>query len=271
MEISRIAFEQLQNTRDLGQFTMMDGRRIRPRHLLRSGNLHALSLEDRAILQNDYQLKTVIDFRTETEREHEPDTKISGVTYHWVPILDEATMGITHEESGKSGMEQLISLLMNEGFDAKQYMIATYRQLVNNSYSRGHYRRFFDILLTAPTDGAVLWHCSAGKDRVGIATYLLLCALGISPETAAEDYLATNTFYSDTLNAVIAQLTEQTGNRDIIPGIDALFSVKSDYLDAVIHEIQTKFGGMDAFLEHEMGLDEQKRAALCSLYLRENR
>ena len=156
MEISRIAFEQLQNTRDLGQFTMMDGRRIRPRHLLRSGNLHALSLEDRAILQNDYQLKTVIDFRTETEREHEPDTKISGVTYHWVPILDEATMGITHEESGKSGMEQLISLLMNEGFDAKQYMIATYRQLVNNSYSRGHYRRFFDILLTAPTDGAVL-------------------------------------------------------------------------------------------------------------------
>ena len=68
MEISRIAFEQLQNTRDLGQFTMMDGRRIRPRHLLRSGNLHALSLEDRAILQNDYQLKTVIDFRTETER-----------------------------------------------------------------------------------------------------------------------------------------------------------------------------------------------------------
>ena len=110
-----------------------------------------------------------------------------------------------------------------------------------------------------------------GKDRVGIATYLLLCALGISPETAAEDYLATNTFYSDTLNAVIAQLTEQTGNRDIIPGIDALFSVKSDYLDAVIYEIQTKFGGMDAFLEHEMGLDEQKRAALCSLYLRENR
>ena len=168
MDISRITFEQLKNTRDLGQFTAMDGRRIRPRHLLRSGNLHALSLEDRAILQNDYQIKTVIDFRTETEREHEPDTKISGVTYHWIPILDEATMGITHEESGKSGMEQLISLLMNEGFDAKQYMIATYRQLVNNSYSRGHYRRFFDILLTAPTDGAVLWHCSAGKDRVGI-------------------------------------------------------------------------------------------------------
>lgn len=267
MEISRIAFEQLKNTRDLGQFTAMDGKRIRPRHLLRSGNLHALSLEDRAILQNDYQLKTVIDFRTETERSHEPDTKMSGVTYHWVPILNEATMGITHEESEKSGTEQLVALLMNENFNAKQYMIATYRQLVKNSYSRSQYRSFFDILLSAPTDGAILWHCSAGKDRVGIATYLLLCALGVSPEAAAEDYLATNRFYSNTLNTMISQLTEQTGSKDIIPKIDALFSVSNGYLEAVLDEIQTNFGGLEAFLEHEMGLDAEKRALLCRLYL----
>lgn len=268
MEISRIAFEQLINTRDLGQFTTTDGKKIRPRHLLRSGNLHALSLEDRAILQNDYQLKTVIDFRTETEREHEPDTKMNGVTYHWIPILDEATMGITREEEGSArGLEQLKAQLLDKSFDAKQYMIETYRQLVRSSYSRGQYRRFFDTLLSAPTDGAILWHCSAGKDRVGIATYLLLCALGVSPETASEDYLATNTFYSDALNAMIAHLTEQTGSKDIIPKIDALFSVSGEYLEAVLREIETKFGGMDAFLEREMGLDAEKREALCRTFL----
>ncbi|MDO5548018.1 MAG: tyrosine-protein phosphatase [Eubacteriales bacterium] len=269
MEISRIAFEQLKNTRDLGQFTTIDGRTICPRRLLRSGNLHNLSLEDRAILQNDYQLKTVIDFRTETERHSEPDTKIGNVIYHWIPILDEATMGITGDGAKeKDGLQQLRAVLMDQQFDAKQYMIHTYRQLILSSYSRNQYRKFFQLLLTAPTDGAILWHCSAGKDRVGIATFLLLCALGVAEEIAAEDYLATNTFYADSLNQMIAQMVEMTGSKDIIPKIDAMFSVSPDYLNAVRQEIQTKFGGLDAFLEHEIGLDMASRTALQDLFLK---
>lgn len=268
MEISRIPFEQLKNTRDLGQFTTMDGHSIRLRHLLRSGSLYNLSLEDRAILQNDYQLKTVIDFRTETERNSEPDPKIGNVDYHWIPILDEATMGITRENAGgKDGLQQLAALLMDNRFNAKQYMIDTYRQLVLSSYSRSQYRKFFQILLTAPTDGAILWHCSAGKDRAGIATFLLLCALGVSEDIAAEDYLATNTFYADSLNQIIAKMVEQLGSKDIIPKIDAMFSVSADYLSAVRNEIQAKFGGLEPFLEHEMGLDAANRTALQDLFL----
>ena len=268
MEISRIAFEQLKNTRDLGQFSTTDGQHIRPRHLLRSGNLHNLSLEDRAILQNDYHLKTVIDFRTETERSGEADTKISGVTYHWVPILDEATMGITRpDECGKDGLEQLAALLLNKQFDAKQYMIDTYRQLVLSSYSRSQYRKFFQILLDAPTDGAILWHCSAGKDRAGIGTFLLLCVLGVSEDIAADDYLATNTFQADLLNKMVTLMVEKTGSKDIIPKLDAMFSVSPDYLDAVRDEIRTKFGGLEVFLVQEMGLDADKQAALKEKYL----
>jgi protein-tyrosine phosphatase len=267
MEISRIAFEQLKNTRDLGQFTTADGRAIRPRHLLRSGNLHNLSLEDRAILQNDYQLKTVIDFRTDTERKDAPDTKINHVTYHWIPILDEATMGITREDNGKNGLQQLLNLVLDANFDAKQYMMHTYRQLILGSYSRSQYRKFFHLLLTAPTDGAILWHCSAGKDRVGIATFLLLCALGVSEDIAADDYLATNTFCAESLNQMITMMVKKTGSKDIIPKIDAMFSVSSDYLDVVRKEIQVKFGGIDAFLEREMGLDEANRIALQERFL----
>lgn len=268
MEISRIAFEKLQNTRDLGQFITVDGQRIRPRRLLRSGNLHDLSLEDRAILQNDYQLRVVIDFRTETERSSEPDTKIGSVEYLWIPILDESTLGITREsETQQSGQDQLISLLKNAKFDAKAYMTDIYRQLVRNESSRSQYRRFFDTLLSAPEDGAVLWHCSAGKDRVGIATVLLLSALGVAQDVVTEDYLATNSFYQETLFQIIAQLTQKAGTKDIIPQIDAFFSVAPEYLDAVREEIDVHFGGMDAFLDQEMGLNQANRTQLREQFL----
>lgn len=268
MEISRISFEKLNNTRDLGQFTTEDGRRIRPRRLLRSGNLHSLSLEDRAILQNDYQLKIVVDFRTETEKDAEPDTKIGKVQYEWLPILDEATMGISREqESSKDGLKMLADFLMRPGFDAKEYMKNTYKQLVLSDFSRKQYRRFFDILMDAPEDGAVLWHCSAGKDRVGIGTALLLTALGVPREDIIDDYLATNTFYSDTLNRMIGVMTEKAGTKDIIPKVDAFFSVSPVYIEAVFDIIQDDFGGIDAFLENEMGLTQERRTALKEKYL----
>ena len=53
-----------------------------------------------------------------------------------------------------------------------------YRSLVTHDYSIAHYRQFFAHLL-AQTDGALLYHCSAGKDRVGVGTMLLLTALGV--------------------------------------------------------------------------------------------
>ncbi len=268
MEISRISFEKLQNTRDLGQFTTQDGRKIRPRRLLRSGSLNRLSLEDRAILQNDYQLKLVLDFRTATEKGGEPDTKIHGVTYEWLPILDEETIGISREtEESADGLQMLADFLMRPGFNAKEYMTNTYLALVKSSFSRRQYRKFFDILLDAPEDGAVLWHCSAGKDRVGIGTALLLSALGVAREDIIDDYLATNTFYADTLNQMIAVLTEKAGTKEIIPSIDAFFSVQPQYIECVFDCIDREFSGIDAFLEQEMGLDEQRRTALQDKYL----
>ncbi len=268
MDISRIAFEKLQNTRDLGQFTTKEGQKIKPRRLLRSGCLNDLNLEDRAILQNDYQLRTVVDFRTQAEKDGEPDTKIAHVEYHWIPILDEAMAGISHEEfSNTDGMTQLAAFLMRDHFDAKAYMTDIYRQLVSNPFCRKQYGKFFDVLLQTPDDGAILWHCSAGKDRAGIASVLVLSALGVDENTIAEDYLATNTFYTETMNKIIAILTEKAGTKDIIPQIYAFFSVAPEYLDAVLTTIRTEFHGMDAFLEQEIGVTAEKRAALKHKFL----
>lgn len=70
---TRIPLESLPNTRDLGGIRTADGRSIRLRRLLRSGALAGISDADREKLLKEYNLKTVIDFRTDTEREEKPD------------------------------------------------------------------------------------------------------------------------------------------------------------------------------------------------------
>lgn len=268
MEITRIAFDQLNNTRDLGQFSSADGRRIRPRTLLRSGNLHDLCLEDRAILKNDYCLKTIIDLRTPSEQKTEPDTVISGVNYISIPILDDQTLGITlHDTKDVGEINEMIHFLKQPSFDAEAYMTKTYRQLINNPVCRAGYRQFFSVLLDAPSDGAILWHCTAGKDRVGIATMFLLYILGVPFDTIVEDYLATNSFGVDSLNRLITAVTAYSGTKGIIPNLDALFRVSEKYIDAVLAEISNQYESIDAFLDIELGLTEERRTALQDKFL----
>ena len=97
-EIQRIELEGLVNTRDLGGFETVDGRKIRPGRLIRSGELYDATSEDIKKLTQQYHLKTIVDFRTETERAGRPDPDIEGVRYIFNPILNEETMGITREK-----------------------------------------------------------------------------------------------------------------------------------------------------------------------------
>lgn len=56
--------------------------------------------------------------------------------------------------------------------------------------------KIFDILL-ANQDGSVLWHCTAGKDRAGFGTALVLSALGVDKNTVIDDYMLSNKYRAD--------------------------------------------------------------------------
>lgn len=81
--------------------------------------------------------------------------------------------------------------MMRSGtFQAEAYMAGLYRAMMQSESALAAYRDFFDLLLAGPQ--TLLWHCSAGKDRAGIAAALVLCALGVSRQEIMEDYLLTN-------------------------------------------------------------------------------
>ena len=253
------------NTRDLGGMEAAGGKTIKPRRLFRSGALGGCTQEDLKALKA-YGLRTIIDFRTATEREEQPDPDIAGVESVCLPIMDEDTMGITRERQGQDSVERMLRDLRLKGMSGQDYMAEIYGHMAVAPYSRRQYGRFLDLALSQE-EGAVLWHCSAGKDRVGVGTAILQSALGTPWEAILEDYLATNDFTREFTAGALDALSKKSADPVLSQIVSALFSVEERYLQAVFDTIREEFGSMDAYLEKGLGLTPEKKARLRALYL----
>lgn len=257
---ARIPLQNLPNTRDLGALKTVDGRFILPHKLIRSGELYHMSKTDVRTLREEYHVTTVIDFRTDAERTHKPDTEMGGVCYIDNPILEEATVGITREKG-------MMELLMGFDGDAGAYMEQLYNSLVLDSFSMNQYAKFFQYLLDQE-NGAVLWHCTAGKDRVGIGTALLLSALGVPKDTIYEDYLRTNQYLQQETEYLIQLLGERlNGHPHAVENIRVMMGVDHRYLEGALRAIDAEYGSMDRYLKRKMCLTPKALERLQNKYL----
>lgn len=273
-EVERIPLKGLCNTRDLGGYLSIDGRRIKSHRLIRSGALLDGSEEDLNILLSQYGLKTVVDFRTGEERRQKPDPILPGVTYVENPILEEEAMGITRESEGTSDgnavVKKVIDSIRTTGSTPLEYMKNMYINLIKNPFSRAQYRQFFEVLLKQE-EGALLWHCTAGKDRAGVGTLLLLSALSIPREQILADYMKVNEFAKKEVDLLMKLLTEgeekAAVSQEQADAVRLLFTVDEAYAASVFEVMEQECGSVEVFLEREMGLTAEKREWLKRLYL----
>ena len=179
----------IQNKRDLGGIRTADGRQIRPGMLIRSA--HLFQAEEPEL----YGISSVIDLRTPGERREAPD-RSCGREYLPIPIFDDLTAGISHEQGaenqGLPDMAVLYGRMMMECADSFRKVLGAVMQ---HDFS----------------GGGILWHCTEGKDRCGMTTALVLEALGADRETILEDYLKTNEVNLPKAIAIRQQVAETHG------------------------------------------------------------
>lgn len=264
-EFGHIPFEGLHNTRDLGGLPAADGRRVKPALLLRSGALHKATENDLARLLADYRLEGVVDFRTEPERDKEPDPRefMEGVVFYDFPALSGETVGITHGASLAQDVKTL------EAVNAQPHEIVRkmYPQILLGDAGREAYRGLLNVLLES-NGGAVLWHCSEGKDRAGLGAVIVERALGVPEADVRADYLATNLFARNraegALDALAAKLPALRG---IDADMDSFFYAYADYYDAAMAAVADAFGTFDAYLAEALDFGSEKQTALREKYL----
>lgn len=244
-------FEGVENARELGGLARMDGARIKKGLLLRTGKLSHASDGDIKRLA-DMGLSVIIDFRDLIEIQHDPDREVPGTAHYHLPAL--ADLG---EVFGKMvDDETLTAEETHAGFGL------LYRSLALSPKSHEAYTRFFEILLQSEGK-PVLFHCTQGKDRTGVAGMLLLTALGFDEDTVLGEYMLTNDYMQRQLDG-LAQRDIPAEKLAIAREVLLVFRENAE---SYLQNIRIEYGSVINFLELALGVGPKETAALERFYL----
>ena len=159
-----------------------------------------------------------------------------------------------------------IYCLSKEG-DARKGMEKSYRSYVSTPLGQQGYSSFLHLVLEAKGKGAVLFHCADGKDRAGIACYLLLKTLGVKDETILEDYLLTNLSCKDKMAERRRHLLSYGVEEPLLSSSVMLAGVQENWLKAAMDEIETQYGGFDAYRRDKLHFSDAEQRRLQDIYL----
>ena len=260
----RIILEGLPNTRDIGGIKGADGLFVRHARLLRSGALAGATERDLEVLAHDYDVRVVVDLRTEEERREKPDPEdaLVDVRFSHAPVLNTETLGITRS----GGLRDAMKMLRQVQDDPAKIMMDIYPRMLLDETSQQGFTLFFDQVLAA-AEGSVLWHCTIGKDRAGLATMLLLHVLGASPEAIMEDYKVTNRYVASRTQEIMDALAAHHLAGKLDDSIHVINSADPRFLNAAIDAVDSEFGSLDTYVEKALGITADKRSELRRRYL----
>lgn len=253
-----IELDGTSNTRDIGGYATGDLRTVRMGQIIRSDKLSRLTDDDFLKLE-ELGLKTVIDLRTDEEREDSP-TLWQGAKppqIHHVPVLAD-------DSDWYRAQSRMLSRARFTEERSKEHSIEGYRAMADEGMQS--YEKVMELVLDE-SNWPVLIHCSAGKDRSGVAIALIQEALGVDREIIMQEYLLTNEQSRTKAKAAyIAEKNKKASRKRIArsPSADAWFpivGVLPEMLEGFYAHVDERYGSMDVFL-NEIGVDREDRNAL---------
>ena len=254
---TQLPFAGGNNFRELGGYPADEGKTVRWGQIWRGFPTGRLTSEaDRARL-DALGLRLILDLRSSAEAQREPDYVPDGA--RMVQIC--ALCGADGQEISFAPGD--ISRMMEQESEGTSISQMLYRQML---FGNKAFKELFRALEAGETP--VLFHCSAGKDRTGVAAMLILLALGASDETICADFVQTNTCRKAEIEAVLAEHAEEIAtdpsSRIRFYGIAGVDPAAAPF---VLQTIREKCGSAENYLEQEYGLTPARLMRLRRMYL----
>ncbi len=240
--------KSVQNFRDLGNILTKDNRKIKSNLLFRSATLSTLSEEEYNILKNKYNLSLVIDFRSETSFKNKPDNIYS-----------------TRKEHLK-----VYKYLDTQRFDYSikvtpdEFFFNVYRGFTLTEESILAYRKFFKLIIDQK-EGSIVFHCTSGKDRTGIASMLLLYALGVDKETIIKEHMKTFEYMYPIFKSELNKLENPTYFD--VDFLYCLYIPKQIYVEYYFKLLDEHYGGIENYIKNYLKISEDEINILKDRYL----
>ena len=256
-----IGLTSVHNARQLGGYPI-GKQRIKDNLLLRSAKISELSEEDSTLLCDKYKVQCVYDFRGKKESLSAPD--VIPVNARYLSLALSFTGEESETDTKFENEQQMIGMLLQYADHPSVQAMCTsmYDVIFFEESSQEVYRKFFaDLLTVDPKDGAVLWHCTQGKDRAGSASAMLLAALGADRELIMADFILSKDYY-DPMTAAIKTETE---SQKIV--INTLISANPVIFETTLDKVDAKYGSLRNYLTECIGVTPEMMNLLRDRYL----
>ena len=256
-----IGITSAHNARQLGGYQIGD-QRIKNNLLLRTAKISELSEEDSTLLCDKYKVQCIYDFRGKKESLSAPDVIPGKARYLSLALSfseDENETDTKFENE-----EQMIGMLLQYADHPSVQAMCTsmYDVIFFEESSQEVYRQFFaDLLTVKAEDGAVLWHCTQGKDRAGSASAMLLAALGADRELIMADFILSKDYY----DPMTSKIKTETESQKTV--INTLISANPAIFEATLDKVDEKYGSLRNYLTECIGVTPEMMSILRDRYL----
>ncbi|MFI2283530.1 tyrosine-protein phosphatase [Nocardia beijingensis] len=245
------------NARDIGDYPTQGNGKLRTGVVFRTDALDKLTAADQQKLVSS-GITAVIDFRSPNESGANPDKLPASIPTLARPVYDPGNDFYLLVGKAVQGGPAVQQQMLGDG-KAAGIMRDYYRWMVTDAGARAQFGTA--IRDVANANGPVLFHCTAGKDRTGWMTAILMTALGVPKGQVYKDYLESN----DNLAAGNKALMDGLVAKGLVtdPALfDPILGVRAEYLDAAFDQAAASFGSFDRFVSDGLGVDGATLEAL---------
>ena len=267
-----LPFKKIVNARDLGGYVTEDGRRVKKGLLIRCAHLAHASQADLDFLAG-LPVTRVVDFRLDFEKNGKEDQVIPGATYVSIPvdasgpIAAQATEEERKKFTGRKTFDVRKVIVMAAFNDkAKKMVDLMYPTLVNDPDCQWQYATFLRLLVDNEA-GAVLFHCTQGKDRAGMAAAFILAALGAGRDTIIADFDETNRHYAQDLKKFSRRVRFWGGKEEELAVVKAFIGANTENFIKTLDLIDDRYGSMESYLKGPLKLSDTDLQTLRERFL----